>query len=106
MASAILSLLFCLTTPVVAQKDEEAASVAPKDEAAALAARAAALRKARKYSEAVLLEQQVLAIREKQLGPDHPNVALSLFNLADLYRTQGHYADAESLYNRSLAIWE
>jgi len=33
-------------------------------------------------------------------------VAQSLNNLAELYRAQGKYAEAESLYKRSLAIWE
>ncbi len=40
------------------------------------------------------------------LGPEHPDVATSLNNLAELYRVQGHYAAAEPLYQRSLAIWE
>jgi tetratricopeptide (TPR) repeat protein len=39
-------------------------------------------------------------------GPDHPDVATSLNNLALLYKTQGHYAKAEPLYKRSLAIRE
>lgn len=30
----------------------------------------------------------------------------SLNNLAELYRNQGKYADAEPLYRQSLAIWE
>ena len=41
-----------------------------------------------------------LAIREKALGPDHPDVATSLNNLAELYEAQGRYADAEPLYKR------
>ena len=45
-----------------------------------------------------------LAIVEKALGPDHPDVAASLNNLAVLYQHQGRYADAEPLYKRSLAI--
>ena len=40
------------------------------------------------------------------LGPDHPDVARSLNNLADLYEGQGRYADAEPLYQRALAIRE
>ncbi|MBT1570101.1 tetratricopeptide repeat protein, partial [Klebsiella pneumoniae] len=40
------------------------------------------------------------------LGPDHPDVATSLNNLAELYRSQGQYAQAEPLFKRSLAIWE
>jgi tetratricopeptide (TPR) repeat protein len=59
-----------------------------------------------RYSEAIPLAQRALAIREKSLGPDHPDVATSLNNLALLYNNQGRYADAEPLYKRSLAIWE
>ena len=88
MAGAILSLVFCLATPIAAQKDEGAAPGAQDNEAAALAARAAALRQAGKPSEAIPLAQQVLAIREKQLGPDHPDVAESLAKLGRLYLLQ------------------
>jgi CHAT domain-containing protein/Tfp pilus assembly protein PilF len=47
-----------------------------------------------------------LVIDEKALGPDHPDVAHSLNGLAGLYYSQGRYADAESLFQRSLAIRE
>jgi CHAT domain-containing protein/Tfp pilus assembly protein PilF len=47
-----------------------------------------------------------LAIREKALGPNHPDVAQSLNNLAELYKDQGRYADAEPLFKRSLDIAE
>ena len=43
---------------------------------------------------------------EKALGPDHPDVATALNNLAELYREQGRYAEAAPLYKRSLAIYE
>jgi hypothetical protein len=39
-------------------------------------------------------------------GPDDPDVASSLNNLALLYHTQGKYAEAQPLYQRSLAICE
>ena len=42
----------------------------------------------------------------KALGPEHPQVATSLNNLAELYQAQGKYGDAEPLYKRSLAIIE
>ena len=32
---------------------------------------------------------------QKTLGPEHPNVAQSLNNLAELYRAQGRYGEAE-----------
>ena len=40
------------------------------------------------------------------LGPDHPDVARSLNNLADLYERQGRYAEAQPLFERALAIRE
>jgi tetratricopeptide (TPR) repeat protein len=43
------------------------------------------LERAGKFSEA-------LAIREKVLGQDHPDVARSLNNMADLYERQNRYA--------------
>src|SRR6516225_9589810 len=106
MSGAILSLVFCLATPVAAQKAKGAAAVAQEDEAAALAARAAALQQAGKYSEAIPLAQQVLAIREKQLGPNHPEVAIVLGRLGRLYSLGGRNADAESVLGRAKAIFE
>jgi tetratricopeptide (TPR) repeat protein len=52
------------------------------------------------------LYQRALAIREQQLGADHPATALSLNNLAALYATTGRYGEAEPLYQRALAIRE
>jgi tetratricopeptide (TPR) repeat protein len=72
-----------------------------------------------RYDEAEPLYKQSLAIWEQQLGKyqrtdrpplgyHHDNLAYadSLNNLAELYRTQGRYSEAEHLYERSLAIWE
>ncbi len=56
-------------------------------------------------AQAELMLQQSLAIYEKIWGPEHPDVAHSLNNLAEVYR-QGKYAQAEPLYQRALAIWE
>ena len=39
-----------------------------------------------RYSEAIPLAQRILAISEKSLGPDHPNVATWLNNLASSTR--------------------
>ncbi len=36
------------------------------------------------------------------LGPDHPNVATSLNNLAALYHAQGKYMEAEPLFKQAL----
>ncbi|MGB5711356.1 MAG: tetratricopeptide repeat protein [Waterburya sp.] len=45
-------------------------------------------------------------IIETVLGEDHPDVAQSLNNLAELYRSQGRYESAEPLYLQALAIAE
>ncbi len=47
-----------------------------------------------------------LAIYEKELGPEHAEVATSLNNLALLYASQEKYSEAEPMYKRSLAIYE
>jgi CHAT domain-containing protein len=47
-----------------------------------------------------------LATSEKVLGPDHPATLISVNNLAELYRTQGRYGEAEPLYRRALATNE
>ena len=58
------------------------------------------------YDRAIADYKRSLAIREKALGPDHPDVAQSLGNVASLYEVLGRYADAEPLYKRALAIRE
>ncbi|HNC45674.1 MAG TPA: tetratricopeptide repeat protein, partial [Acidobacteriota bacterium] len=50
--------------------------------------------------------QRALAIREKALGPDRPEVANSLNNLGATYQDRGEYQQAEPLYQRALAIYE
>ena len=58
------------------------------------------------YPQAEPLYLESLAIRKKQFGDEHPDVATSLNNLAELYRAQGRYTEAEPLYLESLAIWK
>ena len=50
--------------------------------------------------------QRALAIREKALGPNHPDVAASVNNLAHVYERLGRYAEADKLFQRSIEIWE
>ncbi len=58
------------------------------------------------YPESEKLLKRALEMREKSLHPEHPDVALSLNNLAVLYKTQGKYVEAEPLLKRALAIDE
>ncbi|CAM9894284.1 unnamed protein product, partial [Laminaria digitata] len=47
-----------------------------------------------------------LAIREKIMGPEHPEVAILLSNSAGWLKGQGSFAEAEPLYKRLVAILE
>jgi class 3 adenylate cyclase/tetratricopeptide (TPR) repeat protein len=64
------------------------------------------LRERGDYGKAELFATRALAIREKILGPDHPDVAQSLDGLAVVYWREGRYVEAEPLYSRALAIRE
>jgi tetratricopeptide (TPR) repeat protein len=57
-----------------------------------------------RYSEALAFYQKALGIREKSLGPNHPDVGVSLNNLAGLYHDLGLYDKAEPLLKRSLEL--
>jgi tetratricopeptide (TPR) repeat protein len=64
------------------------------------------LYRAGQYDRALVVAKKALDIAEKSTYPNHPSVATSLNNLAELYRAQGQYAQAEPLYKRALAIRE
>src|SRR5438552_13373728 len=59
-----------------------------------------------RYAEAEPLFESAQAIREKALGPDHPDVAISLNNTAICYQVQGRFTDAELAFTRALKICE
>jgi hypothetical protein len=50
--------------------------------------------------------ERALEIRERVLGPHHPDTATSLYNLAGLLRDQGDLAAARPLMERALEIRE
>lgn len=88
----------------------QAAQLVPKEKEKLLAKylnlSGIALTDAGRYAEAESLFKRSLAIWEKALGPDHPDVAISLNNLGLLYQAQGRYAEAKPFFERSLAIRE
>ena len=57
-----------------------------------------------KYDAAEPLYKRALAIFEKALGPDHPNLATSLENYAALLKATQRTAEAEPLLKRAEAI--
>ena len=58
------------------------------------------------YQEALSYLQRALVICEQELGSTHPDTAVNLNNLANLYQDRGKYEQAEPLYQRALAICE
>ena len=48
--------------------------------------------------------RRALAIAEKAFGREHPQYAMGLVDLAELYRAQGRTAEAEPLFERAKAI--
>ena len=56
------------------------------------------------YAKAEPLYQEALQIWQKVLGPEHPDTATSLNNLAELYKRMGEYAKAEPLFQEALRI--
>jgi CHAT domain-containing protein/Tfp pilus assembly protein PilF len=66
----------------------------------------AQLYNAGKYSEAIPIATKLLELREKTLGPEHPDTGRSHNNLATLYAEVRDYAKAEPLFQRALQISE
>lgn len=58
------------------------------------------------YAAAEPLYQQAVRIRNQTPGPHHPDVADSLYYLADLYTKWSKYTEAEPLYQQAVRILE
>ncbi|MEO1373662.1 MAG: tetratricopeptide repeat protein [Cyanobacteria bacterium J06635_10] len=102
-----LGLLVSVPKQVIGQaQTPQLAESAELQEAERLNQQVIQLYRQGKYNEAIPLAEKALAIREKVLGKEHPSVATTLNNLANLYQKQGNYAKAESLYQRALRIDE
>jgi tetratricopeptide (TPR) repeat protein len=58
------------------------------------------------YQQSLTLRRSALAIYEAALGPDHPDTATALANLAATYGSLGQHAEALPLEQRALAVTE
>ena len=56
--------------------------------------------------EAESLYRRALELNEKELGTEHPNIAVNLNNLAEALRLSGKSEEAEALFRRALRIDE
>ena len=59
-----------------------------------------------RYQEALPFSEEAGRLVTHEFGLDHPNTATLLDDLATLHQAQGRYAEAEPLFQRSLAIAE
>jgi tetratricopeptide (TPR) repeat protein len=58
----------------------------------------------KKYEQAELLYKKALTVWEEALGPNDPNVATVLENMAELYRELGKYDMGAKLDSRARKI--
>ncbi len=84
----------------------DAADADPVDTAYVMKLAAGYLRGRAAYGSARPLYERSLAIRERVLGPEHPDTVISLNNLALALHAQGELMAARHLHERALAIRE
>jgi tetratricopeptide (TPR) repeat protein len=56
------------------------------------------------YGDAERIYRHVLSVREQELGPYDPSVAISLNNLAELLKDTANYPEAEAKFRRAVEI--
>ncbi|MCS6886198.1 MAG: tetratricopeptide repeat protein [Acidobacteriota bacterium] len=100
----MLLLLAILILQTGLDKDSETEKL--KKEAEQLNEQVIQLYKAGKYDEAIPLIQRAIEIRTTILGPEHPDTAYSINDLAELYSAKGNYEQAEKLHKQALIIRE
>jgi tetratricopeptide (TPR) repeat protein len=59
-----------------------------------------------RYRESGMVWEQLVELRQRLLGDNHPAVAQSLNNLANLYQEQGCYEQAEPLLLQALELYQ
>lgn len=89
-----------------ALKDAEAFGESDRRYGLTLNNLAAAHEQGGRYDAAERMYKRFLLVREKALGPDHPEIATVLNNLGSLYETQGRLREAEAAHARALPIFE
>src|SRR5215470_7608876 len=92
----VLILVAGFAAPALAQQSDIGAIERRYHEAVGRGDTAAALNEANRFEAAV----------RAQVGTEHATYGVALSNLADVYRVQGRYGEAQDLYARALAIRE
>ena len=102
METTVKGLVLCLALGLFLGKGSQA--FARDDDPRLLNQQVLKLYQQGKYQEAVPIAERVLAIEKRILGPEDPDTATSLDNLAALYRDMGAYQKAEPLFKQALQI--
>jgi CHAT domain-containing protein/Tfp pilus assembly protein PilF len=100
VAAALLAAVAFMGGGSVAAQDDELVR------ARALDQQIIQLFRQRNYADALKLAQETLAIRQKALGPEHPEVATNFDTVGLMLNGLGRAAEAEPLFRQSLAIRE
>ena len=66
---------------------------------------AQAYRKRNHLAQAAEVLKTVLQIQERQLDANHPELALTVYQLGEIYSDMGRNDIARRLYHRAVAIW-
>src|SRR5437764_3798967 len=106
IATLFAAITFSLTVPAIAAAQNKPSAQTQLEEARRLEQQVGDLFEANKYDDAIKLANRALAIREKWLPPDHPDIAESLNDIGVLYQQKGGFAPAKPLLVRALAIRE
>jgi tetratricopeptide (TPR) repeat protein len=104
----IIYLIFVLTIPACAQQQfpETKSGDIALDTWVKMTDDAIVLYQQRKHKEAIALARKALDYATEKFGPENPNVAESMDNLATYLTAEGEYIEAEELYRKALVIIE
>ena len=106
IAAIFVAITLSFIAPAVGDAQDKPSAKAQLEEARRLEQQVGELFEADKYDEAIEAASRALAIREKLLPPDNPEIAESLNDLGVLYQQKGELAQARPLLVRALAIRE
>jgi tetratricopeptide (TPR) repeat protein len=99
VALIVLAMLLAIAAPMQTRAQGT-------DDLAALREQVRQLHSQGKYSEAIPIAEQYVAMARRKHGENHTEFAPAISWLAFVCKAQGRYAEAEPLYKRALAIAE
>ncbi len=102
----VMGIWIGMPVPMMEQAMSQVSQQEELAEAERLKQQAIQLYQQGKYAEAIPLAEQALEIQKKVLRENHPDIAISINDLALLYKKQGRYQEAEDFYKQALNIYK